>query len=450
MASNFFFHTFNLFLLYYYTDVFGIGAAAVGTMFLVVRIFDTFSDPIMGIISDRTKTKWGKYRPYLLWMAVPYGLCGFLMFMGPDLSETGKLVYAYITYSAMLLLYTAINIPYSALMGVITPDPRERTVVSSYRFFCAFGGQMLIGFSVFPIIRIFGGGDEALGFKLAMGLFAVISIGLFLFTFVTTKERVEPPKAQESNIKQDLKDLINNGPWILLFLAAVFNLANIALRNAVTIHYMKYYVGVGNESIWLGLDYITIFFTTGSLGMIVGVLVTKYLSSSIDRRTLMLWLYVINALIIGAYFLIPPDQLGLMLVLQVLASFAVGPCVAMVWAMYGDVADFGEWKFGRRATALVFAGSLFAMKFGLTIGGALSGWLLGLFGFVPDVDQSEEALFGIRLLFCIIPMVFALLNALMIFLYPLRDKQMLEIEAELEARKKKTDLTNGDESPAMT
>lgn len=435
MASNFFFHTFNLFLLYYYTDVVGLAPAAVGTMFFVVRLFDSFNDPIMGVIADRTETKYGKYRPWLLWMAIPYGLCGVAMFLGPDLSEKGKLVYAYITYASMLVMYTAINIPYSALMGVITPDTRERTVVSSYRFFCAFGGQLLIGFSALPIIKLLGGENEQLGFRLTMGLFAFISIGLFWYTFFATRERVKPPPTQQKNLKQDLVELFGNLPWVILFLAAIFNLANIALRNAVTIHFIKYVVGSDGEPYLWFLDQTTLFFTLGSICMILGVVSTKYLNQHYDKRTLLLVLYTLNAIILGIFFVIPPDQYLLMLVINSLGNLVAGPTVVMVWAMYGDVADYGEWKFGRRATGLVFSGALFAMKFGLTVGGTLSGWFLGWFGFVANEVQSEQSLLGIRLLFSIFPMIFALANALMIYFYPLRDKQMLEIEAEMEKRK---------------
>ena len=444
MASNFFFHTFNLFLLYYYTDVFGLAPAAVGTMFLVVRLLDTFTDPLMGMVADRTNTKWGKYRPWLLWMAIPYGLCGVAMFMGPELSEKGKLVYAYITYASMLVMYTMINIPYSALMGVITGDTRERTVVSSYRFFCAFGGQLLIGFSARPIIRLLGGEDEQLGFRLTMGLFAVISIALFWYTFFATRERVKPPPTQKSNVKQDLSDLIGNIPWVILFVAAVFNLANIALRNAVTIHFIKYVVGADDEPYLWFMDKATLFFTLSSICMIIGVVSTKFLNQKFDKRTLLLILYTINAIILGVFFVIPPDQFLLMLGINSLGSLVAGPTVVLVFAMYGDVADFGEWKFGRRATGLVVSGALFAMKFGLTVGGTLSGWILGWFGFVANEAQSEQSLLGIKLLFSIFPMSFALANALMIFFYPLRDKQMLEIEKELEERK--TNSTGGGEA----
>jgi GPH family glycoside/pentoside/hexuronide:cation symporter len=243
------------------------------------------------------------------------------------------------------------------------------------------------------------------------------------------------PSIEKTNIKQDLKDLIHNKPWLVLFFAAIFNLTSIAIRGAVTMHYMKYYVGAENEAIFFGLDKTSLFFTLGPIGLITGVFLTKYVSGRFDRRSLMLWLGTINAVLLGAFYFIPPEEFLLMLAIHVLSTLVIGPCVAIIWAMYGDAADYGEWKFGRRATGLVFSATIFAMKFGLTIGATLSGWLLSFFGFVANVDQTEESLNGIRLLFCIFPMAFAFLKVFMIYLYPLRDAKMVEIHKDLEARK---------------
>jgi GPH family glycoside/pentoside/hexuronide:cation symporter len=212
-------------------------AAAVGTMFLVTKVVDAVSDPVMGLIADRTTTKWGKFRPYLLWGAIPYGVLGYAMFANPDLSDMGKLIYAYVTYTLMMLAYTAINVPYSALMGVISPSSVERTKVASYRFICAFAAAWLIGTFVTPLKNILGGGNEAVGFQLTMIIF------LFWITFATTKERVIPIE-KKSNIRRDLRAVLGNGPWIALFIAAIFTLMNIAVRNGSLMYYFKYYVGV--------------------------------------------------------------------------------------------------------------------------------------------------------------------------------------------------------------
>ena len=217
-ASNFFFQTFNIFLLYYYTDVFGISAAAVGTMFFVSKLWDAFNDPMMGAIADRTNTRWGKFRPYLLWMAIPYGVIGFLMFAGPDFDESGKLIYAWITYTLMMMFYTAINVPYSALMGVMTPSSSERTILSSFRFVGAFGGGLLISMLVRPMVQYFGVEDESQGFRITMAIFAVVSISLFWFTFASTKERVQTVEPENVSLKNDFKFLLANKPWLVLVL----------------------------------------------------------------------------------------------------------------------------------------------------------------------------------------------------------------------------------------
>jgi GPH family glycoside/pentoside/hexuronide:cation symporter len=433
-ASNFFFQTFNIFLLYYYTDVFGISAAAVGTMFFVTKLWDAVNDPVMGIIADRTNSRFGKFRPYLLWVAVPYGVLGYLMFANPDLNESGKLVYAWVTYTLMMMVYTAINVPYSALMGVMTPSSRERTILSSYRFVCAFGGGLLISMLVRPLIKFFGDGNEAQGFSTTMALFAVVSIALFWYTFATTRERVKTPVDQRSNLKQDLKFLFSNRPWLVLFIAAIFTLANVAVKNAVTVHFFKYYYGDDGSSYFLFMDRTTLFLTTGMLALILGVACTKLFTKYFEKKSLMIWLSLLNAASMVIFFFIPPDQYWTMMAVNIVGTFIVGPTPALVWAMYADVADYGEWKYGRRTTGLVFSGAQFAQKFGLTLGGGLSGWVLGLVGFVANVDQTETSLLGIRLMFTVIPACFAIMNALVIIFYSLSDRQVEQIELELAAR----------------
>ncbi len=242
-ASNFIFHTVNVFLFFYYVDVMGMGAAAIDTLFLVARLFDTVTDPLMGTIADRTTTRWGKYRPYLLWLAIPFGICGYLLFAVPETDPSSQLVYAYITYIAVMFVYTAINIPYSALLGVITPNSSERTSVTSYRFACAFGGQFLIVAAARPLVAYFGEDNEAAGYRVTMGIFAVIAVILFWLTFSMTRERVQPPPDQKSDLAKELKLLFRNVPWIVMFIAGSFTLANVAVRGAVTLFYFKYYAG---------------------------------------------------------------------------------------------------------------------------------------------------------------------------------------------------------------
>ena len=430
-ASNFFFQTFTIFLLYYYTDVFGISAAAVGTLLLVSRLWDAVNDPAMGIIADRTESRYGKFRPYLLWVAVPYGAMGYLMFAGPELSDMGKLVYAYVTYTLMMMLYTAINVPYSALMGVMTPNSQQRTVLSSFRFVGAFGGGLLISMLVRPLVGYFGAEDEATGFQITMAIFAVASIALFWVTFATTKERVKVVDSERISLKNDLKFLVQNRPWVVLCFAAIFTLTSIALRSAVTVHFFKYYVGDDGGAVLWFFDLTTIFLTSGMLALIIGVACTSLLTRYFDKKPLLIALSAGNAACSLALFFVPSDQFALMMGINILASLFSGPTAPLVWAMYADVADYGTWKFGRRTTALVFSASMFAQKFGLAIGAGLSGWLLGLFGYVANVEQTDTALMGIRLLFTVLPATVALLNVLVLFFYRLSDAQVREIERAL-------------------
>ena len=401
----------------------------------MTKLWDAVNDPLMGIIADRTETRFGKFRPYLLWAAVPYGVLGFIMFANPDLDESGKLIYAWVTYSLMMTVYTAINVPYSALMGVMTPSSQERTILSSYRFVCAFGGGLLISMLVRPLVQYLGAGNEAQGFSLTMALFAVVSIALFWFTFAVTRERVKTPKDHNSSLKRDLKFLFSNRPWVVMFFAAIFTLANVAVKNAVTIHFFKYYVGDDGTSYFLFMDRTTLFLTAGMLAMILGVASTRLFTKHFEKKTLMIWLSLLNAASMVIIFLIPADQYWTMMVVNIIGMFLVGPTPALVWAMYADVADYGEWKYRRRTTGLVFSAAQFAQKFGLTLGGGLSGWILGLAGFVANMEQTETSLLGIRLMFTIIPACLATLNACVLIFYSLSDKQVAQIEIELEERK---------------
>ena len=429
-ASNFFFQVFNLFLLYYYTDIYGLSPAAVGAMFLFTKIIDAVSDPVMGLIADRTSTRWGKYRPYLLWGAIPYGVLGYLMFAGPELSDTGKLIYAYVTYTGMMLAYTAVNVPYSALMGVISPSSIERCKVASYRFICAFAAGWLIATFVGPLKNILGGGDEAQGFRLTMFIFAILSVLLFWTTFATTRERVSP--TQDTNgVRSDIRLLLQNGPWLLLFISAIVTLMNIAVRSGSLLYYFKYYVGDDGTPVFLIFDKTAGFMSLGLLSMIGGILLTKILVLHFEKRQLMIALTLLNSASMAAFFFIPPDQYGLMLLVNCFGSFVIGPTPALVWSMYADCADYGEWKSGRRITALVFSTVQFAQKMGLAVGAGGLGLVLGAYGFVANEVQSESSLMVIRLMFSLAPAVLAMLGAIFIFFYRIDGKLMLEIEDDL-------------------
>lgn len=433
-ASNFFFQVFNIFLLYYYTDVFGLSPAAVGTMFLVTKVIDALTDPVMGIIADRTETRWGKFRPYLLWAAIPYGLLGYAMFANPELSDTGKLVYAYATYTLMMLAYTVINVPYGALMGVISPSSEERLKVSTYRFICAFSAAWLIGTFVSPLKNMLGAGDEAEGFRLTMMIFSVISVALFWITFATTRERVKCPPVK-SSIKEDLLAVRANLPWIAMLFSGVFTLAQVAVRAGGQVYFLKYYVGDDGTPLFLIFDKTAVFMSLGTFAFIAGVGTTRFLTRYFDKRTLLITVNLLGAALAVPFFFIPPDQYWSLVALGCIASFIAGPAPALVFAMYADCADYGEHKTGRRTTGLIYSAGGFAAKFGLAIGAGLSGFLLAGMGFVANAEQSETSMLGIRLMYTVYPAVLLVLGTVALFFYRLTDKQVIEIEIELAERR---------------
>jgi glycoside/pentoside/hexuronide:cation symporter, GPH family len=427
-ASNFYWQMFNNFLMFFYTDVFGIPAAAAGTMFGVTRIWDTFIDPVMGIVADRTSTKWGKFRPFLLWMALPIGVIGVLTFTTPDLSVSGKIAYAYVTLTLLMASYTAINTPYSALMGVLTPNSLERTSLSSYRFVLAFAGTVVVQGATLPLVKFFGKGNQAAGFQLTMVVFSILAIVLFVMTFLNTRERVQPPKGQKTSLKNDLRDLLHNRPWMVLFFMGIFALSYNSIRSGAVIYYFKYYVGKQ--------DMTSVFMVCGTLAAILGVMSTKFLTKLMGKRNLyMIVMALVSFISIGFYF-IPKDRISLIFAVHILISFVLGPTAPLIWAMYADTADYSEWKWGRRATGLVFSAATFAQKFGWAIGGALAGWLLAYYGFKANVVQTETAQNGIRLMISVIPAVGSLLAAGTAWFYTLNEPMMKEIEQELTKRKK--------------
>ena len=435
MASNFFFQTFGIFLFYYYTDVFGIAPAVASTMFLVTRLVDAFTDPAMGLLADRTSTKWGKYRPYLLWMAIPYGICGYLIFANPDLEGASKIIYAYVTYSLMMLVYTAINVPYSSLMGVLSPSSNARRVASNFRFVGAFGGGFLISLFVRPLVEKLGDGNEILGFQYTMMLFAVLSVVLFWITFATTRERVSPPPNQKQNAREEIGELFKNKPWVILFYGAVCSTTFLVLRDSVTIQYFKYVVGLSDEKVFWVFDQASLFLAAGKLSNVVGILSIGYFLRNYDKKPLAVVMCVITALSVFSFYFIPADQFALMVVVNTVGTFVYGPTAAIIWSMYGDVAAYGEYKFGRRSTGLIHSASLFSLKTGSMIAGWLAGMLLAFFGYEANVIQSERSLLGITLLFSVIPAMFALGKAWAIWAYPLGKKEIAEIETALAERK---------------
>lgn len=435
-ASNLFFQTFNIFLTYYYVDVWGIPASALLLMMPLVRLWDAVNDPMMGVIADRTTSRWGKFRPYLLWGAVPYGVCGYLMFAAPALTESGKLVYAYVTYTLMLMAYTVINVPYSSLLGVISPSSRTRTVASSFRFVGAFGGGLLISLLVRPLVKLLGGGNEVLGFQFTMAIFGLASVLMFWICFANTRERVAPPPQQKTHLLEELRELMRNVPWVVLLVVAIFSTSFIALRSGSTLFYFKYCAGDDGTPVWFGkFDRSTVFLSTGMLGMMLGTVCLGAFARRLDKKTLAASLSALTGASFLLFFFLPTDNFVLLLAVNAVGTFCMGPTSALVWAMYADVADYGEWKFHRRSTGLVYSASLFALKTGVMIGGFVLPLFLDRFGFVRNAVQTATALLGIKLAFSIVPGVLAGLKAAALMVYPLNQRKVDEIEKALALRR---------------
>jgi GPH family glycoside/pentoside/hexuronide:cation symporter len=426
-ACNLFWKTFAMFLLFFYTDVFGLAPAAVGLLLLVSRVVAAVFDPIVGFVADRTTTRWGKFRPYLLWMAVPFGIAGIFTFTTPHLGHDGKIVYAYMTYTAMMLVYAAINIPYSALLGVISPHSVERTRAAAFRFVFAFGGSMVVQFSLQPLVARLGGGNEANGYQRTAIVFATAAIAFFLLCFAGTKERVAPLRQSRGSLRTDLRDLATNTPWlVLLGLMVVMQVAS-SMRDGTILYYFKYYLGdVGAASA---------FMATGSLSAMLGILLAQRGAARVGKMRLFTWLMLGSAAAMAASYWTRPSQLAWLYASHVALNLCFAPAFVIIWAMKADTVDYSEWKTGRRATGLTFSATGVASKFGWALGGALTAWMLSLFGFKANAVQSDEALRGIRFMISLCPAAAAIAAALVVRLYRLDDTFMSRIEAELETRR---------------
>ncbi|MDR1370605.1 MAG: MFS transporter [Dysgonamonadaceae bacterium] len=443
-ASSMFWKLFGMYMLFFYTDIFDIPAAVAGTMFLVTRVWDTLFDPVVGVLCDRTQTKWGKFRPYILWMAVPFGIMGVLTFTVPGLSLAGKIVYAYITYSLMMMVYSLINVPYASLLGVISSDPKTRTELSSYRMIFAFAGSILVLVLVEPLVHFFSNSganvDLSRGWSLSMLVFAVIAILFFLGCFFWTKERVKPLKDEKNSFKEDVKDLWQNRPWWILLGAGIAALIFNSIRDGAAVYYFKYYVQE-TESLNFGFinasfSLTTIFLVLGQAANILGILFVTPVSNRIGKKKTYLTAMILATVFSVLFYTLGKGDIILMMLLQVLISMCAGSIFPLLWSMYADIADYSEWKTGRRATGLIFSSSSMSQKFGWALGGALAGWLLGFYGFKANMEQTEMAQQGIRLMVSFLPAIGTVLSVIFIAMYPLSEAKITGITGELEERRK--------------
>jgi sugar (glycoside-pentoside-hexuronide) transporter len=425
LAVNLFFQSAIIFLLFFYTDVFGISAAAAGTIFLVARLIDAVTDPIMGMIADRTKTRWGKFRPYLLFGAPPLAVIAVAMFTVPDLDEDGKVIYAYVTYILFSIAYTVVSIPYSGLTALITGDAKERTTLSAYRMAFALGGGIIVGVGTQPLVTWFGGGAE--GFQMTMGLYGVIAILLLAMTFRSTEERVAAVETAPPSFKDMISVMSRNLPLWLLIIAFLMGMLAYILRSSAVIYYFQYNLGRA--------DLFPIYMLAILLGQLAGIVVTPWLANRWGKKNT----YVIGALLgivtaIALYFT-PYDALGAIFVISGVGSFFFAAPTVLGWAMLPDTVEYAEWKQGVRAEGAIYATSSFFQKLAMAVGGALAAAVLSATGYVAGEVQSKEALDGILMMVTLGPVVVMIIGIAAISFYPLDEKMHESIRADLEARR---------------
>jgi GPH family glycoside/pentoside/hexuronide:cation symporter len=423
-ASNIVFQTVMLFLTFFYTDIYGISPAFVGTMFLAVRIIDAVTDPLMGAIADRTQSKYGKFRPYLLWFALPFGLISVLAFTTPDFAEEGKMIYAFVTYTLLMLVYTAINIPYCALGAVLTADPKERVSVQSYRFVFAMLGGLMVTSLTLPLVELFGQGDRAKGYQLTIMAMSVLGVLMFLACFYGTKERINPPKEAVSRSYMDnFRQLWQNDQWRVLALVALCLLSGYVLRTTLAIYYVKYYLEMP--------DSITLFITLGMLGSMVGCIIAQPLAKRYCKVKLYIGIQILAAVLCASSYFVAADNVTVAIGLYVLWNLVFNTGTPLLWAKMADTVDYGQWRTGVRTTGMVYSSIIFFIKMGIAIGGALGGWLLAGIGYQADVAQTEETKAGLLLAFSLYPAIGSLIVAVVMSAYKLNTQKVDEITLEL-------------------
>lgn len=464
-AANLVFQTMLFYQLTFYTDAFGITATAAGTLFLVVRCWDAAFDPIMGIIADRTVSRWGKFRPWILGTALPFGLLFWLAFHTPHVGGSAKLVYAYATYIALMMVYSANNTPYSALNAVMTGDDLDRTSLASFRFVAAMTAALVVQSFTLPVV--YGAATLSAGWSKAIGIYAVVAVVLLLITFLSARERILP--ARESTFREDIRDLSRNGPWYLMFAITLFIFITLAMRGGAQNYYFTYYADRASVCAFVrhwGFPLTTdplhgfggwllnlldlrlhpngsngaailqwLFNILGNVVTLIGVLCSRPLSAWLGKKTVFLTGLAATAAA-GALFALPGQRsIGEMFFLSLLWPACYGPTIPLLWVMIADVVDFSEWKTGRRATGLTYAAIVFALKAGLGVGGWLGALVLDQYHYVANAVQLPEAVQGIRLAASIFPAIPFAVAVIAVIFYPLGKTATAKISAELQARR---------------
>jgi Na+/melibiose symporter-like transporter len=467
LAANLIFQTLVTFLAFFYTDIYRIPAGAAATVIFGVGLLGAFVfTPLMGLIADRTNTRWGKFRPWVLWTAVPFGALSLLAFTTPDLGTDAKIAYAAGTYTLLVMVYVANNLPYAALSGVLTGSMAERNSLSSYRFVAVLIAQFIIQVLLLPLVLILGGGEKARGFHNTIALFAVVGTVFFLVTFFTTRERIVPPAQQRSSVRQDLADLARNRPWLIMLALTILVFVNLALKGGMYVYYFKYYLdaaalaqfldAIGFNTFIAGLNHaltgaglaafqwpqdaptsaFSLFSAGGIVFMIVGIGFSKPLADRFGKRDVFGAALFVSTLCLLAFWFYAPTAIVLVVISYILHGFFYGITIPLLWAMIADVADYSEWKNDRRATAITFSAMLCGLKVGLSIGGALVAGILGHYGYDADaLVQAPAVVDAIRLavsIYCSIPF---LAGIALLFLYEVDKSMEVRIEGDLGARR---------------
>ncbi len=429
LAANFVFQALLALQFDFYTHTYGLTASQAGNLFLVVGLGVACFNPVMGVIADRTSSRWGKFRPWLIWTAVPFGVAGILTFTTPNMSPVAKIVYAWTAYILLRVIYAVNNVPYASLTAVMTSDPDERTSVAWYRQIAANSAGFIITVLAVRMVGFFGRGNDARGYQLTMGLFSVLSIVFFVIAFFATKERIQPDPKQKTSLARDMSDLFSNRPWVVLFLATLFYFAALAVRGSVMLPYFRYLAGDAGLFSW--------FSAFGLASLIFGVACSAALNARVDKRWLFIGSIMVTGILTAVLLAIPSHATAVIIAVEALRQFAFGLSGPIIWAMMGDVADYGEWRTGRRASGTVTSAVVFALWAGLALGGAIAGWLLSGYGFVSEANvQTTHAQTGILLTASVYAGLAFFASAACFIFYPVSREMNQKIAGELAERRK--------------
>lgn len=437
LASSFYINFFNIYLLYYFVELGGVGPAAMGLMLLLTKFFDAVTDPVMGAIGDRTRSRWGRYRPYLLWGAVPFGLCGAAIFAAPPLSATGMLVWAYVTYTLTMVAFTATNVPYAALMGVVSPNADTRSSFAAYRMIFSALAVVAVAVIATTLVRELGAGDERRGITLTMFVIAGAATLAYLVAFLASRERI-PPAPSNGRIRDDVRLLVRTPAWIAVAVAAMLTPIALASRASSALFWFRYVAGDDGEAIFLFLDRIGLFYTAFALGQLIGVVFAAAMARRFDKAHLLILAGSIEVAAIAAFHVMPLDAIWPQTFAQVFVGIGLGMMMMLAYSMFTDIAEYLEWSTGRQMTGLAVSGAVFAIKTGVAVGAALPGLLFAMTGFEAGEVQTEGAKLGIDLAFAIVPAAIIIPAGAAMFFYKLDRSTIAQFESELAKRRLQT------------